>query len=59
MYDKDRNCIIDGIKYQISNLFIPYGIFNGRGNNAKIGSLRKNIEPCDVIINSTNKIPVP
>ncbi len=38
-------CILDGQKYAISNLNIPFGIFSGRGINNKIGSLRKEIEP--------------
>jgi len=40
----------------MSNLYIPFGIFSGRGDNTKIGSIRKNIEPKDVIINATNNI---
>lgn len=43
----------------MSNAYIPFGIFNGRGNNIMIGSIRKNIEPKDVIINSTINIQVP
>ena len=52
-------CTIDGKEYKISNLRIPYGIFSGRGNNKFTGCIRNVIEPKDVIINSTNKIPVP
>lgn len=52
-------CIIDGKEYKISNLRIPYGIFSGRGNNKYTGCIRKVLEPKDVIVNSTVKIPVP
>ena len=36
-------CIIDGKSYKMSNLFIPFGIFSGRGNNTLIGLIRENI----------------
>jgi len=49
-------CIIDGQEYKMSNLYIPFGIFNGRGSNKQIGYIRKNIQPKDITINSTNKV---
>ncbi len=52
-------CNKDEKKLKIININIPFGIFSGRGNNSKIGILRKNIEPRDVTVNSTNKIKVP
>ena len=44
---------------KISNQNIPFGIFSGRGSNENIGSLRKNIEPRNVVVNSTQRIKVP
>ena len=59
MKSEHKTCKIDGKEYSISNLQIPFGIFSGRGNNKQIGRIRKEIQPKDVIINSTNSIPVP
>lgn len=45
-------CIVDGHRQKINNFTIePPGLFRGRGNNPKMGMLKKRIQPEDVIIN--------
>lgn len=55
-------CIIDGHKEKIGNFKIePPGLFRGRGEHPKMGSLKKRIVPEDIIINCSkdSKIPQP
>lgn len=54
--------IIDGHKEKIGNFKIePPGLFRGRGEHPKMGTLKKRIVPEDIIINCSkdSKIPVP
>lgn len=53
---------VDGHKQAIGNFRIePPGLFRGRGDHPKMGSLKKRIMPEDVIINCSkgSKVPVP
>ena len=54
--------IIDGHKEKIGNFKIePPGLFRGRGEHPKMGTLKKRITPEDIIINCSkdSKIPQP
>jgi hypothetical protein len=42
--------------YSISNLRIPFGIYNGKPGSKLTGLYRKEIGPSDVIVNSS--IPI-
>lgn len=59
--NKFKSCIIDNNEQMIVNYIIePPGIFIGRGDNSKIGTIKKRILPSDVIINVSNSfIPKP
>lgn len=53
---------VDGVKQKVGNFRIePPGIFLGRGENPKLGKLKKRIYPEDIIINigEGEKIPEP
>ncbi|KAL5967517.1 DNA topoisomerase 1 [Taenia solium] len=55
-------CVLDGHKQRIANFRIePPGLFRGRGNHPKTGTLKKRILPEDVIINCSkgSKVPSP
>ena len=53
-------CIIDGAKQSVGNFKIePPGIFLGRGEHPKLGSVKKRIEPGDVTLNLDKEAPVP
>ncbi|KAM7542749.1 hypothetical protein Aperf_G00000006044 [Anoplocephala perfoliata] len=53
-------CILDGHKQRIANFRIePPGLFRGRGNHPKTGSLKKRIMPEDIIINCSKDAKVP
>ena len=55
-----KYCIIDGTKQKVGNYKIePPGIFLGRGNHPKIGSIKKRIFPEDVTINLDKSSPIP
>jgi DNA topoisomerase-1 len=53
-------CIIDGATQNVGNFKIePPGIFLGRGNHPKLGSIKKRIFPEDVIINLSKDAQIP
>jgi DNA topoisomerase-1 len=55
-------CIIDGSQQKVGNYKIePPGIFLGRGNHPKTGSIKKRIQPEDVTLNLDKeaKVPIP
>nr|CDS27751.1 DNA topoisomerase 1 [Hymenolepis microstoma] len=53
-------CTLDGHKQRIANFRIePPGLFRGRGNHPKTGSLKKRIMPEDIIINCSKDAQVP
>lgn len=52
--------IVDGHKQKLANFKIePPGLFLGRGNHPKTGTLKKRIQPEDVTINIGKDAPVP
>ncbi|KAK7865109.1 hypothetical protein R5R35_014641 [Gryllus longicercus] len=55
-------CMMDGHKEKIANFKIePPGLFRGRGEHPKMGTLKKRVMPEDVIINCSkdSKVPKP
>ena len=53
-------CVIDGAKQSVGNFKIePPGIFLGRGNHPKSGSIKKRIRPEDVTLNLDKNAPIP
>ena len=53
-------CMIDGHKEKIGNFRIePPGLFRGRGDHPKMGTLKKRVMPEDVIINCSKGAQVP
>ncbi|TFK21974.1 topoisomerase I [Coprinopsis marcescibilis] len=59
---KYTTCVLDGRKEKVGNFRVePPGLFRGRGEHPKKGSLKKRVRPEDITINigSTAPIPVP
>nr|XP_042903447.1 DNA topoisomerase 1-like [Parasteatoda tepidariorum] len=53
-------CMVDGKKQKIGNYKVePPGLFRGRGNHPKMGTLKKRITPNDVTINLSTGCKVP
>ena len=60
LHNKYKFCIIDGKKEKVENFCVePPGLFRGRGNNPKMGKIKKRIYPKDVTLNlgPHSKIP--
>ncbi|EAU91226.2 topoisomerase I [Coprinopsis cinerea okayama7 len=60
--EKYKTCVMDGRKEKVGNFRIePPGLFRGRGEHPKKGSLKKRVYPEDITINigKEAKIPVP
>ena len=55
-----KYCYIDGGKMKVGNYKIePPGIFLGRGAHPKLGRIKKRINPEDITINISKKVPIP
>lgn len=53
-------CIIDGSQQKVGNYKIePPGIFTGRGNHPKSGSIKKRIQPEDITLNLDKDAKIP
>ena len=53
-------CLIDGHKEKVGNFRIePPGLFRGRGEHPKMGSLKLRVKPEDVIINCSSRDAAP
>jgi len=58
--DKYKYAIVNGKQQLVGNYKIePPGLFLGRGDNPKIGMVKKRIQPEDIIINIDDKSPIP
>ncbi|KAF6762991.1 topoisomerase I [Ephemerocybe angulata] len=57
---KFTTCLLDGRKEKIGNFRVePPGLFRGRGEHPKKGSLKKRVRPEDITINIGKDAPVP
>lgn len=55
-----KYCVIDGSKETVGNFKLePPGIFLGRGEHPKIGSVKKRIRPEDITLNLDKTAPIP
>ncbi len=55
-----KYCVIDGSKETVGNFKLePPGIFLGRGEHPKIGSIKKRIKPEDITLNLDKTAPIP
>ena len=58
--EKYKIAFVDDNPQPVGNFKIePPGIFLGRGNNPKIGKIKKRIYPEDIILNIDNNSPIP
>ncbi|KZT71806.1 hypothetical protein DAEQUDRAFT_706582 [Daedalea quercina L-15889] len=54
------HCIIDGRKEKVGNFRVePPGLYRGRGEHPKKGTLKKRVRPEDVTINIGEGVPIP
>lgn len=57
---KYKFAMVDGKQQQVGNFRIePPGIFIGRGNNPKLGKIKKRIYPEDITLNLSKDAPIP
>ncbi|KAJ7251469.1 hypothetical protein B0H12DRAFT_1119107 [Mycena haematopus] len=57
---KYLTCLLDGHKEKVGNIRIePPGLFRGRGEHPKKGSLKFRVRPEDITINIGKNVPVP
>ena len=55
-----KYCYVDGSRMKVGNYKVePPGIFLGRGDHPKLGRIKTRINPDDVIINISKKVPIP
>lgn len=58
--DKYKTAIVDGKEQPISNFRLENpGIYIGRGNNKKLGCIKKRIYPEDITLNLSKDAPIP
>lgn len=58
--EKYRYAIVDGQPQPVGNFRMePSGIFMGRGNHPKLGSIKRRIYPEDVTLNLSKEAPIP
>ncbi|KAI0730252.1 DNA topoisomerase I [Fomitopsis betulina] len=54
------HCMIDGRKEKVGNFRVePPGLYRGRGEHPKKGTLKKRVRPEDVTINISDGVPIP
>lgn len=58
--NKYTTCLLDGRKEKVGNFRVePPGLFRGRGEHPKKGSLKKRVRPEDITVNIGKTAPVP
>ncbi|PFH51512.1 hypothetical protein AMATHDRAFT_2969 [Amanita thiersii Skay4041] len=60
MEAKYMTCLLDGRREKVGNFRVePPGLFRGRGEHPKKGSLKMRVRPEDIIINIGEGVPIP